>query len=291
MELLQLKYFYTIATSKTLTEAARNLHVSQPSLSGMLRKMEKELGGKLFDKTGRYLSLNERGKILLCHAQEILYSLEQLKSEINELNTRADTQLTVELRAASKMILPIIRTFQSTYPHIQINLIQNISSSDNGKLLRETPDLIVSADYTPPAKGVVLLKEELMVAVPKEHPLSEKTSIILEELENEKFIFMSKNKVLREITDYYCKKIKFSPSILLESDDIGMTQDLIRSGAGLSIIPEIAWNSAGLENIKKLHITSYPCIRYIYLQKNEHSMNQMEAELFYQEIQQIFQNT
>ena len=68
MELLQLAYFYKIAHTPTLTQAAAELHISQPALSKLIRGLEDEFHIKFFDRRGRYIRLNENGEIFLKYA-------------------------------------------------------------------------------------------------------------------------------------------------------------------------------------------------------------------------------
>lgn len=281
MELLQLKYFYKIACSDTLTQAARELHVSQPSLSSMLRKIESEMGGKLFDKNGRILQLNQRGKILLRHTEEILNSLNLLEEEVQMLNQKKKSCLTIQLHAASHLILPIIKGFQEKHPDIQINIIQNQKAETTAG---KEPDLIITADWRKPARGILLFKEDLLLAVPKEHRLANWNQAGVEELENEGFILLSHGKLLRDIIDYYCKKMHFSPKVVLESDDLGMVKELIQSGFGISIIPSISWCNVPGEMVQTLRISTCPCYRYVFMIKNECGCSNDVAQLFGEEI-------
>lgn len=284
MDLLQIKYFCRIVSCGTMTQAARELHVSQPALSSMLRKLEKEQGGPLFAKDGRGIRLNERGHVFFSHAQKILQTLSDLEEEMKKLSASAGRSLTVELKAASALMIPVIHAFQKKYPQIQITLMQNQErrSSPHGK-----PDLVVTASRRKSASGIPLMREELVLAIPQNHPLSEKESVTADDFKDEGFIMLSKNKVLRQITDEYCKKMHFSPRIVLESDDIGMVKDLIRSGFGVSIIPSKSWPNFTQNGLKELHISSCSCIRYILLQQNAEQMNEA-ADLFVKEIRSLF---
>lgn len=292
MELLQLIYFNKIAKSDTLTQAARELHVSQPSLSSMLRKMEAELGGKLFVKDGRVLKLNERGQILLRYTEEILSSLQNLRMEMDQLNNRKKAHLAIDLQAASQLMLPVIKTFQAKHKDIQISILQNkqeqkLSASDAGPAV---PDIIITADYKQPSRGKVLFKEELVLAVPEKHMLAGRDSVALHELEDERFIFLTQTKRLRQIIDYYCRKAHFTPKISLESDDLGMVKALINSGFGISIIPATSWRGSLHENVIQLRISSCKCIRYIILQITDAGMQNEAAQHFASEAEGIFTN-
>lgn len=282
MELRQLKYFYKIANSETLTQAAKELHVSQPSLSGMLRKMECELGGKLFVKEGRVLRLNERGKILLKYTSQILNSMEAMQQDISLFNEKKKTQLMIELRAASQLILPVVKEFQRRHPEIKITIVQNPSARDK----EEEADIIITADYKMPAgSGTLLFEEELMLVVPKGHRLEGKDFVVTEDLSEEGFILLSKGKVLREIIEYYCKRMNFTPRVILESDDLEMVKTLIRSGFGISIIPSESWQNVSGERVVEIPIADCPCKRYVFLLQKERTVASDAAKLFSEEVQ------
>ncbi len=282
MDLLQLKYFCRIVSCGTVTQAARELHVSQPALSSMLRKLEKDLGGSLFVRDGRGIRLNRRGQIVFSYAQKILQTLSELEEEMQKLDVSTSLSLTIELKAASALMIPIIQAFQKKYPQIQITLIQNTETSSP----RNKPDLIITASRKKNVSGIPLLREELVLAVPQNHRLAGKDTAAVKDFQNEDFIMLSKNKVLRQITDEYCRRMHFSPRIVLESDDIGMVKELIRSGFGVSVIPEKSWADLSHKGLKKLHISSCPCIRYILLQQTTEQPNEA-ASLFVKEIRSL----
>lgn len=77
MELLQLQYFLAVARLEHMTEAARNLHVTQSSLSKTIQRLEEDLGVPLFDRVGRKLRLNESGSRFLRRTERALFELEQ----------------------------------------------------------------------------------------------------------------------------------------------------------------------------------------------------------------------
>ena len=84
MELQQLRYFCAIAETGSFSRAAEQTHVSQPSLSQQIRKLEDELGARLFDRLGRSIRLTELGQAFLPRARGVLRDLEAARGEVNE---------------------------------------------------------------------------------------------------------------------------------------------------------------------------------------------------------------
>src|ERR1700756_2725582 len=87
MELHQLRYFCAIAETSSFSRAAQQSHVSQPSLSQQVRKLEDELGARLFDRLGRKVQLTSFGQTFLLRAEAILREVSNAKREIEEMST------------------------------------------------------------------------------------------------------------------------------------------------------------------------------------------------------------
>ncbi|MDQ0178410.1 LysR family transcriptional regulator [Bacillus chungangensis] len=85
MDFRQLRYFTTIIEKKSYTKAARTLHISQPSLSNMIKKLEKEVGFQLLERSTRELNLTESGAILYQRAVELLNQLDHVKRELEDV--------------------------------------------------------------------------------------------------------------------------------------------------------------------------------------------------------------
>lgn len=82
MDVTALEYFKIIAENGSLTKAAQKLHITQPAMSAMLKKLEDELGTPLFDRSPNRIYLNKTGEIALIHVNTILRNVEQMKADI-----------------------------------------------------------------------------------------------------------------------------------------------------------------------------------------------------------------
>jgi DNA-binding transcriptional LysR family regulator len=85
MDLLQLKYFQTVARSEHMTRAAEELHISQPSLSKVISNLEEDLGVPLFERIGRQIKLSHFGKAFLSRVERIFLELEDGKRELSDM--------------------------------------------------------------------------------------------------------------------------------------------------------------------------------------------------------------
>ena len=89
MDITQLRYFQIIAETGSLTRAAEQLHISQPAMSAMLKKLEEELGVELFDRTPNRIHLNDVGEAALIHVNQILKSVDQMRADLLSLSKQA----------------------------------------------------------------------------------------------------------------------------------------------------------------------------------------------------------
>lgn len=157
MDLLKLKYFHTVALLGNMTRAAEALHISQPSLSIMIRKLEEEVGVPLFDRVGRGIVLNSYGAVLLEHTNRMI-------NELDKANYEIDIMKKGQERA--------------------INICGNVESLTSGMInhfFKKTSDYRVRQRLcTVPTAEALLLKKDYQFAItmPALHHEQIKTSII-----------------------------------------------------------------------------------------------------------------
>ncbi len=273
MELLQLKYFQTVARLEHMTLAAEELHIPQPALSKTISSLEKELGVLLFDRRGKYIYLNEFGKTYLKRVDQALSALENGKHELEDLTGKELGDIKLLILSASPLIPDLLASFSKLHPHINFNLIQHFSTSvsitDFDLCISSSPLRINHITSLP------LITEEIFLAVPLDHRFASRKSIKLLEVADDNFISLTRGKDLRTITDIFCNDSGFSPNIIFESDDPATVRGLIKAGQGIAFIPAISWGNYIGNSISLLHIEEPVCERTISLTfKTGHYLSQ-----------------
>lgn len=264
MDLLQLRYFQTVARLEHMTHAAQELHIPQPALSKTISNLEKKLGHSLFDRRKKNIYLNEYGKIFLESVDKILNELENVQYKLDDLSKKKSGDVKLAVFAASNLIPDILSSFHKLYPNINFSLIQHNSNSiieNDFDLCISTSQDTLNNNYT----VIPLIKEEIFLSVPLTHLLAKRNSLKLIEAENDNFISLKKGKELRNITDNFCNFSGFSPNIIFESDDPSTVRELIKSGQGVAFIPEVSWGGTIGDSMKLLHIDEPTCSRTISL--------------------------
>ncbi|WP_339191572.1 LysR family transcriptional regulator [Paenibacillus sp. FSL R5-0490] len=264
MELLQLKYFLTVARCEHVTEAAGKLHVTQSSLSKTIQRLEDDLGVPLFDRIGRKLRLNDFGRTFLQRTEKALFELEQGKREIADLSN--PDQGTLQLAVTTASTLPgILREFRKNKPDIQFH-VQMVSLENMSRLLhRGEVDFCLSS---PPIEGddiecQILYDDPIVVAVPMGHRYADRSSIQLTDLKDEWFVGVKQGYGVRDMVDSVCQSAGFLPKYVYEGDEPARLTALVEAEIGLAFIPSTARNPH--ERIRYLQVEEHQLVREIAL--------------------------
>ncbi|MFK7695765.1 LysR family transcriptional regulator [Paenibacillus sp. HJGM_3] len=243
MELRQLQYAIQIAADKNFSRAAEKLHIAQPSLSQQLSKLEKEIGVLLFHRNTNAVELTHAGSLFIEKAQKVIDMVEQIKQEMDDISqTRKGRLIVGSLPITGAHVLPrVLPVFQQRFPEIEIVLVEDSSSrleqlTANGQTdlsLLSLPLQDEALSYQP------LLEEEIWLALPPQHPLTEDASgeIDIGQLEQEPFIVLKKGQGFRKITLDLCGQAGFAPHIVFESSNIETVQSLVAAGMGIAFVP------------------------------------------------------
>lgn len=253
MELRQLQYALQIALDKNFSRAAEKLHIAQPSLSQQLSKLEKELGVLLFQRTTSSVEVTYAGGLFVEKAQKILDMVEQLRIEMEDISQMKKGKLVIgSLPITGAHMLPrVLPVFQARYPEIEIVLIEETSA--NLEQLTASGQADISLLSLPLVEDALacetLIEEEIMLAVPKQHPLAQKLNgpINLTSIKDEPFITLKKGQGFRQIALDLCRQNGFEPRIVFESSNIETVQSLTASGMGIAFVPHMVSRSAWSE--------------------------------------------
>ena len=189
MDSNKLAQFKVIAEYENLTKAAEKMFISQPALSKTLTGLESELGCELFNRVGRRLYLNSNGRKLLHYANIIDEVLSQVEDDFRQ----PDTERILSAYAVGNLFTFMLKDyFKGGMKPIQLNVVSDAAIPS--LLLSGAADIAVADDFylkEDPKIGlkrIAMLKEQLLLSVAKNHPLSEKKSIKITDLENERIM-------------------------------------------------------------------------------------------------------
>jgi LysR family transcriptional regulator, hydrogen peroxide-inducible genes activator len=251
MEFRQLLYAIQIAAERNFSRAAEKLHIAQPSLSQQLSKLEKELGVLLFKRSTNSVELTYAGSVFVEKAQQIVDMTDQLRREMEDIADMRKGRLVVgSLPMTGAHVLPhVLPVFREAYPDIEIVLIEEstkrleqlTASGGTDVSLLSLPLIEPSLAYLP------VLEEEICLAVPPHHALSEESNLHSEipvsRLEDEPFVLLKKGQGFRAIAHDLCQAAGFDPRVVFESANIETVQALVAAGMGISFLPKMMMRS------------------------------------------------
>ena len=265
MELTQLRYFQVAAYYEHISRAAAELNISQPALSTMISRLERELGVSLFDHNGRSIVLNQNGKRFLTRVNHILMEVEDSKRELQDMADENDSS--ISLAVSSSQFLQGIQAFMYQHPNYKWNQRVAENKEIMALLKRGQIDLAVTSPgiYGEEFESVLLLRDSFKLAVHKEHPLAQKKSVRLEDVTNERFIMLLKGLPFRAQTDRIFSDLGITPRSMIECDHL-LRRELINANAGITIASQSAsFRHLYNDNIRFLDIEDVHFTRDIVL--------------------------
>ncbi|HEY4839871.1 MAG TPA: LysR substrate-binding domain-containing protein [Candidatus Acidoferrales bacterium] len=246
MELQQLRYFCAIADTGSFTRAAQQTHVSQPSLSQQIRKLEDELGARLLDRLGRNVQLTELGRSFLPRARAVLRDLEAARSDVVERKASISGPIAVGVipTIAPYFLPPILAAFSRKYPEARVTVVEEITPLLLERLRAGTMDVAIAALPLPARsqdfQSFPLKTEKLFAVLPNQHSLAKRRAVSLGELQDDPFVLLRDGHCFRETAFAACKRARVNPKIIFESGQFSSILSMVSAGLGVSIVPAMA---------------------------------------------------
>src|ERR1700752_1617620 len=251
MELHQLRYFCAIAETGSFSRAAQQSHVSQPSLSQQILKLENELGVRLFDRLGRTVRLTELGSAFLSRARAVLRDVEGGRSDVVEGKTSVGGPLCVGvIPTIGPYFLPsVLGSFSRKYPQARVTIVEEITPLLLERLRAGTMEVAIVAlplrVRNREFKSFPFTTEKLYAVLPKHHPLERQRSIPLGELRDSPFLLLRDGHCFREAAVAACKRARLNPNIVFESGQFSSILSMVGAGLGILIVPAMAIGKRG----------------------------------------------
>ena len=263
MELYQIQCIKKIAESKSMSQAALSLNISQPSLSRTLKNLEDELGVVLFERSGRKLILNEKGRLFCHYADQVLELVDRMSIDLSEKSPQASHTLNIAMLHSNQLLPKLITEFSGLYPHIRINLQRFVTMKE----IADDCDFIIHASnqaLPPSSRSILLLEEECLLGMSRTHALASCEELSPEELVQQPFISMNPANSLGALLTESFASIGIAPMIVLQCDSQITVSSLISQGIGIALFPTITW-SVESEHIVLKRIREKKIIRTLYL--------------------------
>nr|WP_239029164.1 LysR substrate-binding domain-containing protein [Pseudonocardia acidicola] len=241
----QLRYFVAVAEERSFTRAAARLFLSQPSLSVQIRKLEQDVGARLFERTGRHVVLTAAGAALLEHAVRALDEVERGRHRVGEVTGLRGGSVSVGvLPSVGAHLLPdVVAAFREAHPGVTVQVVEHDVSREFEQMV-QSGELDVALTRLPTSLAGLgsetIVREPIVLLVPPEHPLRRSDGVWLRDLAGEAFVGMRPGYGLRDLADALCADAGFRPRHALETGQLSIVHGMVRAGMGVALLPRLA---------------------------------------------------
>ncbi len=261
MDLQQLRYFLESAESENFSHTAARHFVPASAVSASVKKLESELGVKLFDRTANRITLNSDGQAFAKTVREALALLDGARAHFAERQNEIAGEIRMLIRTERSLVSEKMIAFRKEHPGVSFRLSHSFQKTNAAHY-----DLIID-EATAEYKGYErrpFLSERVYIAASAKSPLCGR-QLSLSMLKDSDFISMSGGSSLYRQLTALCADAGFSPRIMIESDDPRYIRKYIAEGFGLSLFPERSWGHERSADIAFLDVEGFPISRKTYV--------------------------
>lgn len=246
MELLQLRYFLTVARTLNISHAAKHHMIPQPAMSKTISRLEQELEIRLFHRYKNKLSLTDEGKAFY---QSVSASLNEIDSTVQQFH-QPDAPLCGELKILVRQhrgtIVDCIVAFKKQNPQVSFRIFYEQDTLDYSDF-----DLCVACEQLDESfnSSVCLITEKLKLVVPADHPVASSQKVRFQSLQHEEFAMVYQGSNLWQQTALQCRQAGFEPRVSITCADLHCLMKYIGAGMAITLGPEIAWKDLRSDNV------------------------------------------
>jgi DNA-binding transcriptional LysR family regulator len=242
LELRHLRAFLAVAEELHFGRAAERLHMAQPPLSQQIRQLERHLGTQLFARNTRSVELTSAGEAMIAPARRVIADVEDAERAARAGGRGEYGRVTVGFAgASSNSALPVLaRTVRATYPNIELEMHgQLYANAALARLVDGSLDLgFVRLPFIAPGVNyTVIEREQLVVALPEDHPLAAKSELSLRDLANEPWVTFPADagSSVHSLLQQGCLAAGFAPNVVQAAPDSYTIIALVAAHVGVTL--------------------------------------------------------
>lgn len=286
----QLKVFETVARLTSITRAAEELSLTQPTVSMQIKQLTQNVGVPLFEQIGKKLYLTQAGQELLITCREIFDKLSRFEMKITDLQGMKQGKLRIATITTTKYFMPrAIAPFCQLYPGVDVAL--EITNHERVlERLNENLDDLYIISKIPDRLDVALhpfLENPLVVIAQESHPLAQEKNIPISKLQNEAFIMRERGSGTRAAVEQLFAKHGVSVKVRLELGGNEAIKQAIGVGLGISVLSQHTFTAeAAMSGLTILDVQHFPIERHWYVIYPADKQLSIVASTFFDFLQQ-----
>lgn len=284
MDINQLEVLVTVAREKSFSRAAEVLDRTQPAVSQAIRRLEQEVGEKLFDRSSKDGTLTFAGEVLLDYARQMLNLRHSAQNALREMRDLHQGKVSISANEHTVFyLLPVIQKFREAYPHIKIEVQRGVASRIPKEITAREVELgVISFKPTDESlKSVSVVTDELALIVSPGHPLAAKGEVSIKELGGETFIAHNALSPYRQKVFESFDKHNTKLNISIELPSLEAIKRLVEKGVGVALVPKLT-AQAEIDNgqLKALSVKEMKLERKLNIIYRKNSVLSHAAQMF-----------
>lgn len=284
MDINQLEVLVAVAQEKSFSRAAEVLDRTQPAVSQAVRRLETEIGEKLFDRSSKDGTLTAAGEVLLEYARQMLNLRHTAHAAIKELRNLQKGKVTISANEHTVFyLLPVIREFRERFPLVKVEVRRGVASRIPTEVMaRETELGIISFKPNDESvKSFSVFTDELALIVSPRHHLAGKSSVSVKELGNESFVAHNAPSPYRQKVIETFEKYRTPLNIAIELPSLEAIKRLVEQNAGVALVPKLTAEAEIHGNrLKSLSVKEMRLERKLHIIYRRNSVLSQAAQSF-----------
>lgn len=249
MTLTELRYIVAVAQERHFGRAAQRCHVSQPTLSIAIKKLEEELNVTLFDRSSNEVITTDSGERIISQARKVLDEADVIRQMANEEQNELEGAFKLGLifTVAPYLLPKLILSLRDIAPKMPLMLEENYTQPLTDALKRgELDALVVGEPYHEAGVEVIPLYDEpFFVIVPKGHPFEDLDAVSPREIGDDRLLLLTEGNCMRDQVLGSCSEVAARQRITgltsnLQGSSINTIRHMVASGLGISVLPATA---------------------------------------------------
>lgn len=288
MDVKDLQYFKVVCQRKSITQAAHSLYLTPQGLSKIIKNIEVELGSKLLVRTGAGVQLTESGRFLYEHLGDFLESYQFICSEIRCIEQSQSHE--IDLLSAYgilRLVTPeCIAQFREQYPDIQVDYreypdyeVQRRFLEGNGNVAFTVGDC--DKKYL---NATFMERFEIKLLVNRQHPLSNKEAVTIEDLRGELLYIESSEFQIHHLITKKCREAGFEPRIAFETSGFSLCYKMVGKNKGISVTPDFIFEDMTNENLVAIPFSDGDYYWETYMLTRDGKKENPDIQLFHRHV-------
>lgn len=240
MTIRHLRIFVQVYQTLSITKAARELHMTQPTVTRAIQEIERYYNIALFERMNHRLYVTEGGKLFYTHALHIVDSFEQMEKGMRGWNEEGMLRVGSSITLGSQFMPRVVAIMKERYPKLQIHVSVSNAAQIRSDLLENKLDIaLIEGDFTqPPLHAEEFSEDRLVLVMSPVNPLCKKKNLYLQDFSKEDFLLRENGSVGRALLNHVFAVHGLQLEPVWESASTRAVVEAVKNNLGISFLPQ-----------------------------------------------------